>query len=204
MKKHFAYFLSFLFVVATLVAGCTASREQEDEAEDELAEFRTWVSNKTANIADRTEEDWQKAKEDFKTRTQELDQKQEQFTDALKQEYQQLKQEFRDADDMYGRSRQEKRANEWERNLLGRWADMATINENNVGEVYVHFLAQVREKKGSWHDADWEMAEQVLERLNARKKAITGDIPTDTEVKIRALQMEFRTLETAADARDHN
>ncbi|WP_161891092.1 hypothetical protein [Pontibacter russatus] len=46
------------------------------------------------------------------------------------------------------------------------------------------------------------MAKMVLERLNKRKDAISADIDTDSEVKIKALQMEFLTLETAADISD--
>ncbi|WP_460879463.1 hypothetical protein [Pontibacter rugosus] len=44
----------------------------------------------------------------------------------------------------------------------------------------------------------------MLEQLNARKSNISGNISTEAEVKIKALQMEFTTLETAADATDNN
>lgn len=172
--------------------------------EDELSDFRAWVSSTTSNIAERTEEDWQRAKDDFRMRTQELDQKQEHFTDELKQDYQQLKQEFRQADERYEQSRQQRSVEEWERSLLGRWADMATINETNVREAYITFMENVREKRSGWSNEDWEMAKRVLESLNERKSQITGDIPTDDEVKIKALQMEFRTLETAADVGGNN
>lgn len=191
-----------LLSLCLIFSSCSATKEQQ--LEDELSDFRNWVSNTTSNIADRTEEDWERARADFKMRTQELDQKEDQFTDELKQDYQNLKDEFRSADEEYQRNQQEPGIAEWERGLLDRWADFASINETNVREAYITFMENVRAKKGGWSDQDWEMAKRVLERLNERKAEITGNIPTDSEIKIKALQMEFRTLETAADARDDN
>ena len=185
-----------------IFSSCSATKEQQ--LEDELSEFRTWVSNTTSNIAERTEEDWEQARADFKMRTQELDQKEDQFTDELKQDYQTLKDEFRSADEAYQRNQQEPGIAEWELVFLDRWADFASINETNVREAYITFMENVRAKKDGWNDQDWEMAKRVLERLNERKAEISGNIPTDSEVKIKALQMEFRTLETAADVRDDN
>lgn len=198
MKRQFKiHTLLMLLISLFAISSCTTTRERE--VEDELADFRTWVSQQTSQLADRTEEDWKQAKQDFRTRTQELDQKQDQFSDELQEEYQQLKQRFNDADEAYERTRSEARMSEWERNLLGRWADFATINETNVRDAYITFMENVRAQKENWTDADWDMAKMVLQELNDRKSEITGSIDTDTEVKIKALQMEFRTLETAAD-----
>ncbi|MCX2739117.1 hypothetical protein [Pontibacter anaerobius] len=198
MKRIFRIFIVMLFSVSLFA--CSATREQQ--IEDDLAGFRAWISNTTSNVADRTEEDWKRAREDFKMRTQELDQKEDQFSAELKQEYQNLKQEFQDADEEYQKSLTEDDLSEWERNLLGRWADLASINENNVREAYITLLENVRQQRGTWDDEDWEMAKRVMEKLNDRKSEISGNIPTDTEVKIKALQMEFRTLETASDVSD--
>ncbi|MFD2998814.1 hypothetical protein ACFS7Z_00455 [Pontibacter toksunensis] len=198
MKREFKlYSMLTLFICLMAFSSCTTTREQE--IEDELGEFRTWVSKETSQLANKTEEDWKTAKEDFRMRTQELDQKEDQFTEELKAEYQQLKQEFTEADESYEEVRMQARKSEWERNLLGRWADKATINAANVREAYITFMDNVRAKNENWTDADWDMAKLVLEELNERKSEIEGNIDTDTEVKIKALQMEFRTLETAAD-----
>jgi DNA repair exonuclease SbcCD ATPase subunit len=186
-----------MLITAAGISSCTTTRERE--VEDELGEFRTWVNGQSSQIANRTEADWKQAKEDFRMRTQELDQKQEQFSQELQEEYQQLKQEFTEADEAYERSRSEARVAEWEQKLLGSWADVSTINETNVRDAYINFLENVRAQKGNWSDEDWEMAKLVMEKLNERRKELTESIDTDSEVKIRALQMEFRTLETAAD-----
>lgn len=198
MKKEVKLFsMLALFISLLATSSCTTTREQE--IDDELGEFRTWVSQQTSQLANRTEEDWKRSKEDFRIRTQELDQKEDEFTEELKAEYQQLKQEFAEADQSYEEVRMVARKSEWERNLLGRWADMATINAENVREAYITFMENVRAKKENWTDADWDMAKLVMQELNNRKSEIEGNIDTDTEVKIKALQMEFRTLETAAD-----
>ncbi|PRY14439.1 hypothetical protein CLV24_104252 [Pontibacter ummariensis] len=186
----------WVLVAGILISSCSATREQS--VEDELTDFRAWVNEQTSDLTNRTKEDWQQAKQDFRTRTAELDQQQDNFSDELKEEYKQLKQVFTDADDAYERSLRDKRMNEWERNLLERWADMTTINENSVGEAYATFLENVRLKKDGWNENDWEMANMVFEELNERKEEIAGNIQTETEVRIKALQMEFQTLQNAA------
>ncbi|MDX5436581.1 MAG: hypothetical protein LPK03_05265, partial [Pontibacter sp.] len=175
MKKMNNCLLIAFLSLCLIFSSCSATKEQQ--LEDELSEFRTWVSNTTSNIAERTEEDWEQARADFKMRTQELDQKEDQFTDELKQDYQTLKDEFRSADEAYQRNQQEPGIAEWERGLLDRWADFASINETNVREAYITFMENVRAKKDGWNDQDWEMAKRVLERLNERKAEISGNIP---------------------------
>lgn len=189
-----------LLVSLISLGSCTTTRETE--VEDELSEFRNWVSRETSQLASRTEEDWEQAKQDFKVRTRELDQKQEQFSEELQEEYQQLKQEFIEADESYASVRQEALMAEWGGKLLGQWADMDTLNAANIREAYITFMENVRAQKSQWTDADWAMAKMVLEQLNKRKEEISADIDTDSEVKIKALQMEFLTLETAADITD--
>ncbi|MCJ8166380.1 hypothetical protein MKJ04_16155 [Pontibacter sp. E15-1] len=189
--------LCALLLLLGSLGSCTTTRETE--VEDELSDFRSWVTRETSQLATRTEEDWKRAKQDFKTRTTELDLKQEKFSDELKKEYSQLKQEFNKADESYMSSRSEAQMAEWDRNLLGSYADKSTINESNVREAYLAFMQNVRAQKSEWTNKEWDMAKMVLQSLNDRKSELTSDIDTDSEVKIKALQMEFRTLETAAD-----
>lgn len=198
MKREFKLnYILLLFISLLTISSCTTTREQE--IEDELGEFRTWVSQQTSQLANRTEEDWERTKQDFRMRTRELDRKEDTFSNELKAEYQQLKQEFGEAEASYEGIRSEARKAEWERNLLGPWAEMSTINAGNVREAYITFMENVREQRENWTEADWDMANLVMEELNNRKSEIDATIDTETEVKIKALQMEFRALETAAD-----
>ncbi|WP_161891091.1 hypothetical protein [Pontibacter russatus] len=122
MKKGFIHALMVsLLVSLTSLGSCTTARESE--VEDELSEFRNWVNRETSQLASRTEEDWEQAKQDFKVRTRELDQKQEQFSEELQEEYRQLKQEFTEADESYESVRQEALMAEWGGNC---WASGPT------------------------------------------------------------------------------
>ncbi|WP_162426929.1 hypothetical protein [Pontibacter pudoricolor] len=202
MKRITLYLFGLLFIASTVLSSCSASKEAE--VEDELGDFRNWVSQTTSNVADRTEEDWKRAKADFATRTQELDVKQEGFSDELKQDYQKLKEDFNKADKEYETTRRAARLAEWEQKLLGTYADKATITQGNVRQVYITFLENVRKQHGSWTNQDWEMVKMVLNSLNERKDEVDEGLNTDDEVKIKALQMEFRTLETAGDLGGNN
>ncbi|NDK56014.1 hypothetical protein [Pontibacter fetidus] len=202
MKNVTLYLLGWCFCVIALLSSCSASKETK--VEDELGDFRNWISQTTSNISDRTEEDWKKAKSDFATRTQELDVKQENFSDELKQDYQNLKQQFNDADKQYEESRRAARLTEWEQKLLGSYADKSTITRENVRQVYITFMENVRSQRSNWTDQDWEMAKMVMQTLNDRKDEVDEDLPTDDEVKIKALQMEFKTLETGGDLGGNN
>ncbi|MCC9137767.1 hypothetical protein ACFSKU_02335 [Pontibacter silvestris] len=198
MRNQLKTLLWFMVLVSLGLSSCATSRDQE--VEDELSDFRAWVSSQTTNVANRSKEDWQQVKQDFKQRTEVLDEQQEHFTNELKQDYQQLKNEFRSLDDSYERSRSEAKIAAWERNLLGQYADFSTINRQNVRDVYVTFIENVRKQNETWSNEDWDMAKRVLQKLNDRKSVIGQDLPTDDEVKIKALQIEFSALETADDA----
>ncbi|MEJ8755716.1 hypothetical protein WG947_01800 [Pontibacter sp. H259] len=201
MENRAIKLLSILFMMVILGA-CSASKETE--VEDELGDFRNWISQTTTNVADRTEEDWKRAKNDFATRTQELDVKQENFSDEVKQEYQQLKDQFNNADKEYEEARHTAMMAEWEQKLLGSYADKSTITQQNVRQVYISFLENVRNQRSTWTDQDWEMAKMVLNSLNERKDEVDEGLPADDEVKIKALQMEFRALETGGDLGGNN
>lgn len=194
-------YLNFSSMIALLLfvfVSCTATREQE--VEGEVNEFRSWVNMQTSRLSERTEEDWKQTKEEFRQRTAELDQKQDKLSDRLKADYQQIKEDFqereRERDQMAERRTQ---SMEWERELLGTYADAASVNAGNIRQAYITFLENVRSKRSNWDNEDWEMAKLVLEELNKRKDAVEGDISTEDEVKIKALQMEFTALETGDD-----
>jgi len=199
MEKQVTRWLSMLLLLAILGA-CSTTKEVENEVQDELGDFRSWISTTTANVADRTEEDWQQARQDFQMRTWELDQKQENFSEEVRQDYQNLKDQFNEADNQYQGSNSDAQKAEWQHKLLGRWDNLVIINADNVQDAYITFMENVRSMHKSWTEQDWEMAKSVFNTLNERRKTIPSDISTETEVKIKALQIEFHALETAADA----
>lgn len=182
-----------------LIAGsCTTAREQE--VEGDLNQFRSWVNAQANMLADQTEDDWERAKEDFVRRTRDLDRNQQNFTADVRQEYQQLKDEFNSLDEKHRLAMERKeRVAQWERDLLGPYADQNAVSASNVRRAYITFLENVRTKSSNWTNEDWEMAKLVRDNLDTRKAQIDNDLPTEDEVKIKALQMEFTTLETGHD-----
>lgn len=197
MKKASVKLFGIVFFLSVLLSSCTATREQE--VEGEVNEFRSWVNTQTSRLAELTEEDWKQTKEDFRKRTEELDRKQDNFTDKVKADYQQIKADFKEREREHEMLAERKaRTAEWERELLGQYAARSSVNAGNIRQAYLTFMENVRIRRSSWNDEDWEMAKLVMEELNERKEAL-DDLPDDDEVKIKALQMEFIALETGED-----
>lgn len=90
----------------------------------------------------------------------------------------------------------------WQKELLGTYADVNSLTAANLREAYITLLVNVREKKGSWSDQDWNKAKAVINKLDARKSSMEKELGTDDKAKIKLLQAELRTLETAGDIKD--
>ncbi len=187
----------FLFVCFT-VSGCFVSRDQEPEGG--VAAFSSWVQAHAARIEDRTEAEWQQAREDFRFRTEVLDQKLGELSREDVQAYKQHKERFERLDAEFEQlAEKRKLLAPWKEDLLGSYADMAVVNEGNVAEVYRFFLLNVREKHVEWNENAWRMATLVLQDLNKRKSRLDAELPSEDEVKIKALQMEFAAIEAAGE-----
>ncbi len=196
MKNIARWWTSLLLLV--ILGACSTAKETEGRVSNPLGDFRSWVNTTTTQIGRATAVEWKQARQDFKTRTQELDHMQGSFSEDIKQEYAQLKQKFTDTDALYVRSHEEAEMAAWKRNLLGSWAAVDSINETNVEEAYNTFITQVRSTHANWSDQNWRWATMVMDTLNDRKNQIKAAIPTETEVKIKALQLEYHALQAAA------
>lgn len=197
MKQASVKLCGIVFFLLAILSSCTATREQE--VEGEVNEFRSWVNTQTSRLAERTEEDWKQTKQDFRKRTEELDRKQDKFSEKVKADYQQIKEDFKERErEREMLAERKARTAEWERDLLGQYAERSSVNAGNIRQAYLTFMENVRARRGTWDDEDWEMAKLVMEELNQRKDEL-DDLPDDDEVKIKALQMEFIALETEED-----
>lgn len=200
MRRTSKFSMLLLFFALMVLGSCSTTKESDPLVQDELKDFRDWVNTQTNTVAERTSQDWKRSKEDFQMRTAELDRKQENFSEEVREEYQTLKDNFnRLAEKEASRPAQEAALPEWEERLLSTYSDYSTITKQNVRDVYIYFMENVRTQHTNWSNDDWDMAKLVLEKLNTRKDAIDDGLETDAEVKIKALEMEFRTLENGAD-----
>ncbi|QIX61323.1 hypothetical protein HER32_09070 [Hymenobacter sp. BT18] len=86
--------------------------------------------------------------------------------------------------------------------LLGTYADIDQLTVTSVEPAYTQLLRQTRTLRRSWSQRDWDYASAIYKRMNERLKAIRLDLPARSELRIRALQAEFITMESSRDVKD--
>ncbi|GAB3822438.1 hypothetical protein [Pontibacter rugosus] len=97
---------------------------------------------------------------------------------------------------------QEDVAMQWQKKLLGSYSDISTLTATNIRAAYITLLENVRAQHSNWNDADWNQAKAVLDKLDYKKNTVEDKLDLTSKAKIKALQGEFRTLETAGDVKD--
>jgi cytochrome c oxidase assembly factor CtaG len=89
-----------------------------------------------------------------------------------------------------------------QKELLGTYSDLSTITPTNVAAAYTQFMRQVRAKRRTWTQRDWDYADAIFKRLNERRRAIYLDVRASDDVRVKALQAEYLTLENGRDVKD--
>lgn len=172
-------------------------------AEQQLEEFRGWLNKQTEKGDTAIRSNWPKIKEDMRRRNAQLEQNFDSLSDKSKEEY-------RDLQERYQRweNRQERRQaqpldpdklSRFKEQLLREYQDLKSINAGNIREAYLTFMGTVRAKRRNWTQDDWDYVDNVYAQLNERRGQVEGQIATGDNLKIRALQAEYLTLEGAAD-----
>ncbi|WP_188811703.1 hypothetical protein [Hymenobacter cavernae] len=87
--------------------------------------------------------------------------------------------------------------------LLGTYSDFQSINPDNVAAAYTQFMRQVRAKRRTWTQRDWDYADAIYKHLNERRRAIRLDIRASDDVRIKSLQAEYLALENGRDLKDY-
>lgn len=90
----------------------------------------------------------------------------------------------------------------FQQELLGPYAEINSIKAADLRQAYIMLLQSVRERHESWTDVEWNKAKAIINKLDARKKAIHKQLGADDKAKIKLLQGELRTLETKKDIKD--
>lgn len=86
--------------------------------------------------------------------------------------------------------------------LLGAHADINKIAAADLREAYITLLEGVRSRSDNWTDAEWNKAQAIMKKLDARRKVVEKDLGTDDKAKIKLLHAELRALETKKDIKD--
>ncbi|SHI38019.1 hypothetical protein SAMN02745146_0706 [Hymenobacter daecheongensis DSM 21074] len=86
--------------------------------------------------------------------------------------------------------------------LLGPYAAIDQLTPDTIEPAYKQFLQQVRQRRRTWTQRDWDYATAIYKSLNERLRVIRLDVKGRAELHIRALQTEFTALETSRDVKD--
>lgn len=170
--------------------------ETENEANEELTEFETWVDNTAANVEAETEEEWAETRAEYDRQVAELDAETSEWDEETRTRYESAKTRFQERED----------------NLRQTWAaavvvvevdpqmattligtsDFSTITAQNIKEKYQMLLQKTRELDDQWTDADWERADAVMDRLDERREEL--DVPAEDVTRIIAWKGEYNVL----------
>jgi len=176
-----------------------------ESADDQLEEFRGWLNQQVDKGDEAIREDWPQTREKLRQRNTELEQKFDSLSVEGKEEYRQLQDRYAQWEARQERRQQQplgpKEITRWEKQLLGEYNRIGDISAANVREAYLTFMGGVRTKRRGWTQDDWDYVDYVYGQLNQRRRQIESEISTTDNIKIRTLQAEYLTLESAADTK---
>ncbi|WP_062542317.1 DUF6565 domain-containing protein [Rufibacter tibetensis] len=198
-----------------LLAGTSCERtsnsdsttQASNKAEEDLADLREWVKDKTRKTDSTLLEKGPQVREGFKERTARLDAKLESLSEKSKEEYKELRREYENWE-----TRNQQRSatplhpetmKRMETELFGSATSLdVAIPANQMREVYTQFLQNVRIRRASWTASDWDYVDDIYTRLNQKKDQVEDQLTANDRIKIKALQAEYLTLEARKDAKD--
>ena len=83
-----------------------------------------------------------------------------------------------------------------EAKLLGPYnGQINALTPQDLPAVYGQFVRETRTRRATWTDRDWDYARAVYQRLNDQLKQVRMDMPARDEVRVRARQAEFVSLQ---------
>ena len=83
-----------------------------------------------------------------------------------------------------------------ENKLLGPYSgQINALTPQDLPAAYAHLVSTARAQRTTWTDRDWDYARAVYRRLNDQVKQIRMDMPARDEVRVRARQAEFVSLQ---------
>ncbi|MCC2545551.1 hypothetical protein LJY25_03775 [Hymenobacter sp. BT175] len=196
-----------LLVGALLVTACDSTpRSRQAKAEEELDQLNA-AMNRAFDKADTVaREKLPVIKEDLKRQAARLDTKLDSLSVESRARLSVLKRRLARYDSVNReRASQPMSAGSesaFRQELLGTYADVNTLTALNVNSAYTQFMRQVRARRTTWTQRDWDYAGQVYRDLNARYRTVRLDVRATDEVHIKALQAEFLALENGRDVKD--
>ena len=83
-----------------------------------------------------------------------------------------------------------------EAKLLGPYnGQINALTPQDLPAAYSQLVRETRTQRAAWTDRDWDYARAVYQRLNDQLKQVRLDLPARDEVRVRARQAEFVSLQ---------
>lgn len=83
-----------------------------------------------------------------------------------------------------------------EAKLLGPYnGQINALTPQDLPAAYGQLVREARTQRATWTDRDWDYARAVYQRLNDQLKQVRMDMPARDELRVRARQAEFVSLQ---------
>ncbi|MDX5348287.1 MAG: hypothetical protein LPJ89_02015 [Hymenobacteraceae bacterium] len=209
MKKVAVLCKSMLlvFFAAGVMSSCSESEEQR--AEREYSEFRTWVNEQESKVEQNTEQEWAEVQREYETRTTEMDKAAENLSSESRKEYEETKVKFLDWNNRNKQYAEIKRQQQqdsltragatdttnWDNKLLGKYSDLNSVTAATLADAYQQFMSNVKANQANWTDAEWDKADAVFNKLDRRKDELTKEMSEKQRKEVYDLFMGYKALE---------
>jgi hypothetical protein len=87
-----------------------------------------------------------------------------------------------------------------EKALLGEAGSIASLTPGTIAGAYAQLVREVRTRRATWTERDWDYAQAVYKHLNEQLKLVRLDLPARDELRIRTRQAEFVALQAGHTA----
>ena len=85
-----------------------------------------------------------------------------------------------------------------EAKLLGPYnGQINSLTPQDLPAAYGQLVRETRAQRTTWTDRDWDYARATYQRLNDQLKQVRMDMPARDEVRVRARQAEFVSLQAS-------
>jgi Skp family chaperone for outer membrane proteins len=197
LSTRFPLLLAFMWLALS-----SAEALAQSKTSSTFNEFKDWVSRTTSSASDKTEEEWEQVKTEYKDLTSRLDKEEDKLSASAKKEYKQLKADFSKTEAGLKTRWQNMKASESmasqsslsAQTMLGeKYGNIESLEPHQMKDAYREFIMHVRANSNNWTDADWKQAKNVYQQLSDKREGMMN-IPTSDEASIQTLQAEFNAM----------
>lgn len=195
----------------------------ESRAENEFNEYRDYVEAESGAFDnsddwewDEYDNNWREYDSAYQEHATGVEENLEYLSEENKAEYDRMQGEYENRRSMYEQRSAEEDNNIDENSISGRMyvavdivdpnpdnVEFSKVTAENLRETYKNFVDYIESNKGEMTDEDWENAEIIWEALNLRKNEVEKDIPTEDNVAIGTLKVEYGALKSSYGLTDN-